>query len=447
MMPTILQMLLVSLLAIAIFLFIGFIPGTDETSVLMPITLAFVLTIKDPVLILTFFIAAIVTLNLTNLMPAALVGLPGGVLSTPTIEYTLKVKADNQSIALIRKITAAAFLGVLISVPLSLLLSQMIIPFANLIKPYTAYLFLAGAIFLALNSKNKALSLIVMIPLALLFQAFRALYWHFGVVGSETTVTTSFFLAITVGPLIHTFVGLLNKQTRDNSEKTTYKQISLPNTQTKFSLNPFKILSKTELKQASLASIVANFLFVLSPVGLIILLGESFSKKATATQKPYQAVTIMSSLAQSTYLSGIIIPLLALGIPLSPTAIGPGSPLFNAPPLYDLTNNLHFQLSSLEFTVAVLVGATVAITLTYYIINRYAVKITFFVMKYISHEAVLGLFIAFVVLLSYMDAGLINIFAVLMLSYVCGSLNKRGVNVGVQFMILYAAPFILGWLV
>jgi len=61
-------------------------------------------------------------------------------------------------------------------------------------------------------------------------------------------------------------------------------------------------------------------------------------------------------------------------------------------------------------------------------------------MRYIPHEAVLGLFIAFIVLLAYTDAGLINIFGVLLIGLVSGTLNRMGVNYGVQFMSLYAAP-------
>ena len=42
-----------------------------------------------------------------------------------------------------------------------------------------------------------------------------------------------------------------------------------------------------------------------------------------------------------------------------------------------------------------------------------------------------------------MDAGLINIFGVLLIGLLSGTLNKLGVNYGVQFMTLYAAPFII----
>ena len=42
-----------------------------------------------------------------------------------------------------------------------------------------------------------------------------------------------------------------------------------------------------------------------------------------------------------------------------------------------------------------------------------------------------------------MDAGLINIFGVLLIGITCGTLNKMGVNYGIQFMTLYAAPWII----
>ena len=60
---------------------------------------------------------------------------------------------------------------------------------------------------------------------------------------------------------------------------------------------------------------------------------------------------------------------------------------------------------------------------------------------------VLALFVAFVILLAYIDAdqkaGLANVFGVLLVGVVCGSLNRLGVAYGVQFMSLYAAPGIV----
>ena len=86
------QMLVAALSAVVLYTFIGFIPGTDETSVLMPISLALILSGAEPMIILTFFVAAFITLNLTNLMPTALVGLPGGVLSAPMIDHAIYLK-------------------------------------------------------------------------------------------------------------------------------------------------------------------------------------------------------------------------------------------------------------------------------------------------------------------------------------------------------------------
>ena len=60
----ILMMLAAVLAAVVLYTFIGFIPGTDETSVLAPVTLAVVLAGAPPQVVLAFFIAAIVTLNL-----------------------------------------------------------------------------------------------------------------------------------------------------------------------------------------------------------------------------------------------------------------------------------------------------------------------------------------------------------------------------------------------
>ena len=42
-----------------------------------------------------------------------------------------------------------------------------------------------------------------------------------------------------------------------------------------------------------------------------------------------------------------------------------------------------------------------------------------------------------------MDAGLINIFGVLLIGIASGTLNKMGMNYGIQFMTLYAAPWLV----
>ncbi|WP_313469484.1 tripartite tricarboxylate transporter permease, partial [Carnobacterium sp.] len=307
------QMVVASLSAVVLYTFIGFIPGTDETSVLVPVSLALVLAGTAPIIILTFFISAIITLNLTNAMPTALVGLPGGVLSSPMIEHALYLKNRGLSTITIKKMAAGSLIGTVVSVPISLLLANLLTPFATLIQPYASLLFVIGAVFLSVIGKHKSLALLSIVPLALLFQSLRHLYWGMGVVPKDTNITTSFFLGITIGPLIISLLSLLNKENRINMLTDQLKTIAIPKELNKEqSLNPFKILSKQEIKSASLVSFISNFLFVLSPVGLIILFGEAVAnRKKDPVEKASTTITTMSALAHSTYLSGIIIPLIA----------------------------------------------------------------------------------------------------------------------------------------
>src|SRR5699024_4943965 len=326
----IIQMILAALGAIFIYTLIGFIPGTDETSVLMPITLTVVLSGVPPIVILTFFIAAIVTLNLTNSIPTALVGLPGGVMSSPMLEHSLLLKDEGMSAIVIKKMAVGAVIGTVISIPIALLLSNVLAPYGAKLQEIGPLLFVLGAIFLSLVGKNKILSLISIIPMAILFMALRHLYWGIGIVPKDTNITTSFFLGITIGPLIVSLLNLLNKDIRTSLLTKDKKQIEIPDDSMDRTLNPLKILNKDEIKRASISALISNFLFVLSPVGLTILIGEAVSNRIEdPINRATTAITSMSALIQSTYIYGIIIPLIAIGIALSAKAIGPAVVIFN----------------------------------------------------------------------------------------------------------------------
>lgn len=210
----IIQMILAALGAVFLYTFIGFIPGTDETSVLMPITLTVVLSGTSPIIVLTFFIAAIVTLNLINAIPTVLVGLPGGVMSSPMLEHSLFLKEKGMSALVIKKIAVGSLIGIIISIPVSLILGNILAPYGESIQSFAPFLFFLGTIFLSLISKNKILSLLSIIPMSILFMGLRHLYWGIGVVSRTTNITTSFFLGITIGPLIISLLSLLNKTNR-----------------------------------------------------------------------------------------------------------------------------------------------------------------------------------------------------------------------------------------
>ena len=186
---------------------------------------------------------------------------------------------------------------------------------------------------------------------------------------------------------------------------------------------------------------------MLSPVGLTFLLGEaSTARLKDPVARAQRAVTVMSSLAHSTYLAGVIIPLVALGIPISGVSAGPAGPLFEADGVYSLEHDFHHLLVMPQFVLATVLGALVAVVLTYVVAVRWSSQITRFVMSRVPHEAVLSLFVCLIVVLAYIDAGVANVFGVLLVGIACGSLNRLGVSYGVQFMTLYASPGIVSWL-
>ena len=440
------MMLAAVLAAVVLYTFIGFIPGTDETSVLAPVTLAVVLAGAPPQVVLAFFIAAIVTLNLMNGIPTALVGLPGGVMSAPLMEHSLLLRGKGLASDTIRKMAVGSAIGTLISIPLSFALAGLLAPMADPIKNRAPIILAAGAVLLALLGKSRILALVAIIPMALMFEALPALYRTAGIIPEDKKISISFFLGITVGPMLITLLELLNAKRRaelPHGDRT--KTALLRSGFTSQALMPGKLISPSEGLWSTLMAAASTPLFVLSPVGLTFLLGEASvaDQKNDPVRRSQRAVTVMSALTHSTYLAGVIIPLVALGIPISGVSAGPAGPLFNAPPVYDLTDNLHHKLQMPGFIGAVTLGALISVAITYVIAVRWSSQITYFVMRRIPHEAVLALFVAFILLLAYIDAGIPNIFGVLLIGVVCGALNRLGVNYGVQFMTLYAAPGIV----
>lgn len=439
------QMVIASFAAVILYSFIGLIPGTDETSVLMPVSLALILGGITPLVVLTFFIAACVTLNLMNTMPTLIAGLPGGVLSAPMIEPALIIKKHGRTSIAIKKVAIASIIGVVTSLVISIGIANLIAPYAETIGSYASWLFIGGAIFLSLIGNAKAISLISIIPLALLFQGIRFLYWEVGAVSPDKNITTSFFLGITVAPLILSLLSLLNKKELDKVTLIdTEKQPTLILENTPKNDKKKIQLKKNEGVAAFVSTAIANFLFVLSPVGLILLFGEIVGKKEPDELKRAElTVTTMNALAQGTYLSGLLISIVALGIPLAPSAIGPGAAFFESPPVFKIGHSITQAYSQSQLIMAFIVGSCIALILVYFLATRFSEKLTLFVLKKVPHESLLALFIGLVLLLAYIDAGFINLFGVLLISLVCGTLNRLGVSYGVQFMSLYAAPFII----
>src|SRR5699024_344764 len=123
---------------------------------------------------------------------------------------------------------------------------------------------------------------------------------------------------------------------------------------------------------------------------------------------------------------------------------GPAIGLFRAPPVFTDEHNIHHILSAGEILMATIIGAAIALLLTYFVTVKFSNEICAFVFKYIPHEALIGLFSGLVVMLAYMDAGVMNIFGTLLVALVADLLHKNGVNYRVMYMTLYADPLLLG---
>ena len=445
--PELIVMMLVAVLgAVVLYTFIGFIPGTDETSVLAPVTLALVLAGAPPQVVLSFFVSAVVTLNLMNGIPTALVGLPGGVMSAPLMDHSVFLRGKGMASDTIRKMAVGSAIGTVVSIPLSFALAGLLGRFAEPIKAQTPAILAACVVLLALLGKNRILALVAVIPMALMFEALPALYRATHIIPDDRKVSVSFFLGITVGPMLVTLLELLNPGRRAALPHGGRTRTALLRSGFEtHRLVPGRLITRSEGWWSAAMAALSTPLFMLSPVGLTFLLGEASAsrQKEDRVRRSQRAVTVMSALTHSTYLAGVIIPLVALGFPVSGVSAGPAAPLFTAPPVYDETNNLHHQLQVPGFIGAVTMGALIAVVITYIIAVRWSSQITYFVMRRIPHEAVLALFVAFVLLLAYIDAGIPNIFGVLLIGVLCGALNRLGVNYGVQFMTLYAAPGIV----
>ena len=440
------QLITASVVGAVLYTIIGIAPGTDETAVLAPVTIALVLLGFSPYVVLAFFISAIVAKKLTDSIPVAVAGIPGGVMSAPMVEHSMVLKEKGLPDLSIKKMSSGSVIGTLVAIPLSFMVASLILPYADVISGYAGLIFFLGAIFLALMSRNKVLALVIIIPFGILIQGLRHLYWGLEIIPSDVTVFVSFFLGITIGPIIFSLFELLNKNHRENLPFLGQKEITIRKSKEDKGLpNPFKILDRKEIGSSASGSVIGTLTFFLSPVGMTVFIGDVITRHVKdPIKRASRALSTMDGVTNAAYISGTLIPLIAIGLPLSPMAIGPAAGLFNAPPVFTEENNIHHLLSPTEIIVVTTIGAAIALVITYYVIIRYASQICGFVFKYIPHEALIGLFAGLVVMLAFMDAGLINIFGTLLIALVAGLLYRHGVNYGVMFMILYAAPWLLG---
>jgi putative tricarboxylic transport membrane protein len=443
-----LWMVLAAFGAAVLYTAIGVAPGTDETAVLAPVTLALVLTGVPLPVVLAFFMGAIVAKKLTDSIPVAVAGIPGGVMSAPMVEHALVLKAHGRAGTSIQKMASGSVIGTLVAVPASLALAYLLTPLADLVANYADIVFLAGAVILALLSRERWISLAVIVPLAVLIQGLRGLYEVTGVVPADTPVFVSLFLGITIGPLIYSLFELCVRPRRQAMRRREPAHIDLRRSAPVRGLaSPFRILDRKEQASAVTGAVLGTLTFFLTPVGTTSLIGETLASRVKdRVKRAARAISTMDGLANATYIAGVLVPLIALGTPLRRRGGGPPPPRGRAPPRHPRAAELPQRGSERAKGAAPVIGALVALLVTYQVAIRYAERISEFVFRRIPHEAFLGLFVSLVVLLAYLDAGLLGVAGVLVLAVFAGRLHRWGVNYGVMFMTLYAAPWLVGHL-
>ncbi|MEM0086501.1 MAG: tripartite tricarboxylate transporter permease [Zestosphaera sp.] len=443
---SILLIIILSALSTLLYIFIGILPGTDETATMAPVLLTLLLAGVDPLLALVWFIASIAAFKMADSIPVALAGIPGGVMAVPQVPDAVTAKESGLADTILRKGIAASVVGQFVALITTLTVSYYLMPLGDWLRATDEilpnvkvarwfWILLAGLLILALTSKNKWLALLSIPSFALGIQGLRAVYGK--------PVYISFFLGITIGPMMFELLSMLHKELKKNYEKKGLKEVRLAKIGS-IPLNPFKILSKEEAAQSTIWSAVTSVLAtVMSPVGLTILIGDLLREsKKDRIKGSVLAYTVRDAIKNATYIGGTLIPLLVIGQPTGPMAAGPAMPFFQKLESLGMSARDYIvtNYDYMTIAVAVIAASAIAFLVAYPILVKYSRKITLAVFRRVPAEALYGLFIAIVIMLSYYDARLAGIFGTLVISLISGALWKLGVSLGVLFMTLVAAP-------
>lgn len=434
------------ILGAVVFAAIGLVSGTDETAVVAPITLLVVLLGVPPAGVFSFFLAAVVAKHITHAIPTTLLGIPGDTMAVPMLADAQQLRELGVPHIALRKAISGGVISAFIAVPLAVLFASLLSPIADEIGELAPWIFAGAATLIAYTSRGRWAAVAALFPFVLL------------IVGINLFVTEqlghglsiSFFLGIATGPLIADLFLAMSPTGRRTLERAHPAEFDLaPDVRTWKSRipNPFRVLDRKQTAYTAAAATVSSATFVFSPVAMTVLMGELAGSRI---RNGYHRLTTMMSVrngtTESTYIAETLIPLIALGLPLSPMAAGPAAPLFNAPPVYTVdsgtgeTHNLHDLLSTWEFLVFGLLAVAIASLIAYPFAMTNAHRAASWVMRNVSHEAIIGAFAGLILVICLYEGGLLAVLVTLTVGLVGGVMNRMfGVHSGVQFMGYYAA--------
>ena len=112
--------------------------------------------------------------------------------------------------------------------------------------------------------------------------------------------------------------------------------------------------------------------------------------------------------------------------------------------LKPVMHNLHTMLSASQFFAYGMLSVTIAAAISYPSDYELTHKASAWIMRNISQEAVLTMFSGLIVVASFYEAGLVGVAITATVGIIGGMLNKYfGVNIGVQFMSIYASSWLM----
>ncbi|WP_339249357.1 tripartite tricarboxylate transporter permease [Sporosarcina sp. FSL W8-0480] len=448
-MSLLLTAILFALIGAIVFSLIGLISGTDETAIMVPLTLLVILLGAPPVAVFSFFMAAVLAKHLTHAVPTALMGIPGDTTAVPLVDHANTLRRMGMPHVALRKMISGGIIGAFIALPTAVLLGQFLGQFADFFKSSAGIIFTLAAILIAYFSKGRWVSVLMIIPFAFFIKSLDLMSFTL----LDKHLSISFFLGIAVGPMFSDILFATSASAKRSIERSKPKEYHLaPETKAwkGYFPNPLKILSGRQKFFTAITTFISSLTFVFSPVGMTSLMGEIVGSRTKGSyKKSTTSLTVMNGVTESTYIAEAIIPLIAFGIPLSPVALGPASPLFNAPPVFtvDPVNNLHTYMTSWDFFIYGFIGLAVASLIAYPFSMNYARKASVIVMKFVSQEAIVAMFLGLACLLAFHEAQFVGIALTFTVAAVGGLLNRiLGIGAGVQFMVFYASAWIMATL-
>lgn len=424
---------------------IGIIPGTDETATMVPITIILVLAGVPGPALFAWVVAIMVAMQISHTIPTAMSALPGSTMAVPMVFSCSLAKRLGVPHMAMRKMAAGSMVGTIFAIPLVIVVALLLSPLGSVIASYSGLIFTISAFLIAFMSSARWGAMIIVIPFAIFIQALQRI----AIEGHGSTVFTSIFLGITIGPMVYELFGALIPSRRKKYSTDSPKETWLaPETKQRLSFfpNPFKQLTKKQIGFCATWTAISSVGFTMSPVGMTVLAGEASSGRCKELyDRITTSIAVEDATSNATYLAGLIIPLLGLGgLAIGGVAAGPAAPVFATAPRFTIGNNLAQIMTLTDYIIFAIIGAIGGAIFAYPIAMHKARSWTEKMLRAISHEALIGAFCGLVIMLAFYEAGIIGILLAMTIGLVGGFLHTEfGVHTGIQFMTYYAS----GWLV